>query len=259
MKGIMDSEMDEQQLDYLLRFWEYLPAAAAIKEVHGRVIFANPEFRRIVGWQEVTGALPTDYFKTDPEVAIRVMAHDRAALEYQKPILSVDEIPVGGVWRDRLAIRFPIFDRGHLRVEMTGVVGFDLEQVEAKAHDLRPDGWEGFDFESEKPPFQNPIVQESIPASMLRAFIYNLPGILTVKESDSKLLFANAEYTRVTGRQRSEVIGRRPSENWPGKLGTSIEDRDLEVKTHRKAIMSVESLPTREHGIQERLNIRFPL
>jgi len=68
----------------------------------------------------VIGALPIDYFREDPEVARRVVAHDRAALEQQKPILSVDTIPIGGKRHERLAIRFPIFDRSHQRVEMTG-------------------------------------------------------------------------------------------------------------------------------------------
>jgi PAS domain-containing protein len=246
--------LDAKQLDYLQRFWIYLPIAAAIKEVHGRVIFGNPEFRRLVGCNAVTGALPLDYFREDEEVAKRVMAHDHAALEHQMPILSVDTIPIGGQRHERLAIRFPIFDRSHKRVEMTGVIGFDLPQVERMARDLQPGQAAKFEVEQA----QHTDDESLLPDSMLRAFIYNLPAILTVKALDDSLLCVNAEYTRVTGRQRSEVIGNRPTQNWQGKLGEFIETCDREVREQHAPIMSVETLP-HDDGVRDRLNIRFPI
>ena len=36
--------LDATQLDYLMRFWKHLPAAAAIKEVRGRVILVIRSF-----------------------------------------------------------------------------------------------------------------------------------------------------------------------------------------------------------------------
>ena len=246
------SNLEPGQLDYLRRFWTHIPAALAIKEIRGRVMFGNPEFRRVIGCSEVTGALPTDYFRDDLAAARRVMAHDHAAVENQKPILSVDIIPVGGD-RRRLAVRFPIFDRAHQRVEMTGVIGFDLELVEKLASSLRPG--DSSRFGDEVLPFPE---ETALPDSMLRAFIYNLPAILTVKDLDSTLLCVNAEYTRVTGRQRSDVVGKRPSENWQGELGRLIETRDREVLERRVPVMSVETIPCGK-GSRDRMNIRFPI
>lgn len=248
------ASLDSRQLDYLRRLWNYLPVAAAIKEVHGRVIFGNPEFRRLVRSENVIGALPIDYFREDPEVARRVMAHDRAAIEHQKPILSVDTIPIGGRLHDRLAVRFPVFDRSHQRVEMTGVIGFDLDQIERMARDLQPGQSARFEVE----PVKHAADEVSLPDSLLRAFIYSLPAVLTVKALNSELLCVNAEYTRVTGRQRSEVEGKRPTQNWSGELGTMIEERDREVRESGAPVMSVERLP-HEDGPRERLSIRFPI
>jgi len=246
--------LDARELDYLRRLWNYLPVAAAIKEVHGRVIFANPEFRRLVGSENVTGALPLDYFREDPDVALKVTAQDHAALEHQKPILSVETIPIGGRLHERLSIRFPIFDRSHQRVEMTGVIGFDLDQIERMARNLQPGQSARFDVEKVK----HAENETSLPDSMLRAFIYNLPAVLTVKSLDSELQCVNAEYTRVTGRQRSAVLGNRPTQNWGVELGALIEARDREVRETGDPIMSVESLP-HENGPRERLSIRFPI
>jgi hypothetical protein len=249
-------DLDPTVIAFLKKFWHYLPAAAAIKEIRGRVIFANPEFMRVVNSSNVTGALPTDYFREYPLVAERVMAHDRAALDSGKAFLSVDRIPVGGKMRDRLAIRFPIFDRAHSQVEMTGVVGFDLEQVEKMAQSLQPGASDSF----EVPPVDPNAEPSPLPDTMLHSFIQSLPGIVTVKDGPTdRLLWINAEYGRVIGRRRSEVVGKRPSENWAGELGAHIERRDGEVRSSLSAVMSVEGIPTASKGLQERLNIRFPM
>jgi PAS domain-containing protein len=238
-------------------FVRCLPAACAIK-IQGRVVFANPEFRRLVGGgNDLIGALPIDYWP-DQDAARQIMACDRIAQDRAVPILCADHLHVrnpGPRTQDRLTIRFPIFDRAQERVEAVGVVGFDLRLLQDTAQSLEAGQCQIFEADHSG----NLLEGIAISDSLLIAFIDSLPGIATVKAPDSHLLTVNRQYTILTGKSPREVLGHRPIENWPNEIGALIERHDREVIARKASVMSVESIPTKHRGIQERMNMRFPI
>ena len=233
-------------------YLDWLPMVAAVKDMDGRVLYANHEFLDLVKVpdDDVVGKKPSEY--TDKKSAELIMMFDRQVREVGKPIVCIEQhVTFAGEPHDRMAIRFPIFSGGDL--ELTGVLGLSLEQMRMVV---------GLDTE---PGGRRQCQLSSSPAAVrrvkhcLRQFVEVVPAIATVKDPQGRLLYVNPEYTTVLGKQKRAVEGRLSREIWDGPIADLIYAHDDMVRDTGKRYASIERIPIANKSLRDRLNFRFPI
>ena len=250
------TDKTQHQLQQYLR---WLPAVATVRELHGRIIFANGEYQKLVDKKTVAGHLPGDDF--DEETARYTMERHEEVRDTRHVIWSKETVCVRGEHRRRLVIRFPILKEKD--VQSIGALGFDLDLMTEKTSLINPKAsWQRAYRLADRPSLEfwrDRLV--AWPDSLLQDFMSCFPAIATVKDLEGRLLCPNPEYTRVTGKLREDVVGRLPIENWSGTnqlLAELIMYHDLLVRETGAPFISVEAIPTAS-GNQDRLNVRFPI
>ncbi len=258
-ESLSETPVADEGLYQLKQYLRWFPAMVLVRELHGRIIFANGEYRRLVEKNTVAGHLPSDDF--DPETARQIMERHEAVRDTKNPILSTESICVRGESQKKLALRFPILKGAE--VQSIGALCFDLTLISKKTSQIDPKaGWQRAYRLADRPSLE--FWKDRLiawPDSLLRDFIRCLPAIATVKDLEGRLLCPNPEYTRVTGKHREDVVRRLPVENWSGTnqlLAEIIMYHDLLVRETEAPFISVESIPI-SSGNQDRLNIRFPI
>jgi len=249
----LDKPSSMKRAQYVRPYLSYLPVTAVVKDPSGRVLFGNGEFLRLIGLEKegIVGSLPEDYVD-DHESADVITKLDEAVRSEGRPILCIEHLKFNGETHHRMAIRFPIPPEGDL--ELTGVLGFDLEQVEDVTASLHPES-----SGKRLCPFATlPSTTPESPFHCLKDFLHSLPAIATVKDLDGRLLCVNTEYTKVLGKHRVEVENHLSTEIWSRSFADVIIAHDDVVRHTCQTFASVEHVPTRQ-GLRHRLNIRFPI
>ncbi len=245
---------DDPEVYHLRAYMRCLPAVALVKEQHGRIIFANPEFQRLVLSSDIAGHDANDFFSGD--TAAVIIRNDRVVFGTNKEQWFAEPVCVRSELRTRLCNRFPIRD-GQGGVKWTGALGFDWKQIQEQAQNLSPGDvakrvscWE-----------TDPLVfwpaAVTSPSSLLKEYLGALPAIAVVKDLEGRLLWVNERYSRVTKLKGDDVLGHLPGDHWPRSVAEPIMIHDRLVREARKSFVSVESMPANQGG--ERLNVRFPI
>jgi len=101
-----------------------LPAAAWIKDLDGRYVFANAVLADLVDWPaaDVIGKTDHDLF---PDVALQLREHDKHVLQSRTPVQFVETIPRPGGPHNWLSSKFPIVNEAG-KLVMIGGVAFDV-------------------------------------------------------------------------------------------------------------------------------------
>lgn len=117
---------------------QHSTAIVFIKDCEGKYLFINR-------WHEESFHIPleemkgkTDFEFLAPEVAEEVRAHDRAVIEHGGPMTLEEIVPVDGVPRTFIVVKFPLRDA---RNEIYAVCGIatditELRKAEQKIHEL---------------------------------------------------------------------------------------------------------------------------
>ncbi|MBZ5506019.1 MAG: PAS domain-containing protein [Acidobacteriia bacterium] len=237
---------------YVLPYLSWLPMTGVVKNSSGRVLFGNGEFLDLIGSPTagVFGKRATDYIR-DRRSGELVAKLDEKVLEHRRPLLCLEQLSFGGKPQRRMAIRFPIPPDSDL--ELIGVLGFDLEQVESVTKSLAPETGQALQ------PFKTKVnTTPECDFHCLKDFLHSLPAIATVKDFEGRLLCVNSEYTKVLGKHRSEVENRFSGDIWDSSFAAVIRAHDDVVRHTGKTFASVESVPTLL-GPRNRLNFRFPI
>lgn len=108
-------------------FMQHLPAAAVMKDLDGRITFANPGVEHIVG-KDATEFLGRSSHEVFPALyADRFSANDQVAIETNTVVAAVEEIPISTGVHSFLTHRFPIPDETG-RPVMVGVIATDITE-----------------------------------------------------------------------------------------------------------------------------------
>src|SRR6266404_5733639 len=124
-------------VDLMRSYLTWLPLSAAVKDIHGRIVYGNHEFLKLVNVKndDVVGRLPHDYVK-DAGSARLIAEFDRLVRDVKRSILCIEHLQLGDKRHDRMVIRFPIFSGNNL--ELTGVLGLGLQQMKLVTERLDP-------------------------------------------------------------------------------------------------------------------------
>jgi PAS domain-containing protein len=245
----------EPRIVRLREYLRWVPAVAVIRDLDGRTALANHELKRLLNLENVVGLRPSDYW--EPSVAELVEANDQIVRVKNVAIICVERIPIRHTFRERLSVRFPIRDREGA-VKMTGVLGFDLEQLrDAQALKSRDGGRRPSRFEANRHVVYLGDLEQAAADAFLSDFLYWVPAIATIKDPNGRLLCVNHKYYSVT-KKTDDVIGKLPSENWPASTADLITAHDQLVRETKTPFVSVETLELSEQSL-ERLTFRFPI
>ncbi|HEY6766854.1 MAG TPA: PAS domain-containing protein [Candidatus Sulfotelmatobacter sp.] len=238
---------------YVLPYLTCLPVTAVVKNLSGRVLFGNGKFLELVGSPSagVFGKRAKDYIKNRKSGEL-IAKLDEKVREEGRPLLCLEQMSFGRKPQRRMAIRFPIPPESDL--ELIGVLGFDLEQVENVTKSLSPEtsntGVWPFSTRANTTP--------ECDFHCLKDFLHSLPAIATVKSLEGRLLCVNSEYTKALGKHRSEVENRLSTEIWDKSFAAVIRAHDDVVRHTGQVFATVENVPTLL-GPRNRLNLRFPI
>ncbi len=92
----------------------------------------------------------------------------------------------------------------------------------------------------------------------LQDMIDNSTAVVFAKGVDHRYLFVNREFERISGRPRSEIVGRAARDLWPARFAAHIERADEEVVRRRRAVSFEDNVPTTQ-GERTFVSVRFPL
>lgn len=237
-------------VELLRSYVRWIPAAIIVKELRGRIICANENFLELVGKRNVIGDQATDHL--DSKSADAINKHDETVRTTKAAILCAERIRIGENTTRRITLRFPILHRRE--VDLIGVLGFNVDDV------LRHVPTHGStNYKIPRTHREIEFSQTFDSDSVLTSFAEFLPAIATVKNLEGRLLCVNPEYTRVTGKEKAEVFGRLPTENWPAETAHTIMLHDQLVRETQSVFMTVNTLPSRGQAKTDRFNVRFPI
>lgn len=108
-------------------FMQHLPAAVFMKDLEGRITFANPGFERIVGKpaDEFLGHSSHEVFSKG--YADGFVANDQTAIATNEVFAAVEQVPIADAVHSFLTHRFPIPDESG-RLAMVGVIATDITE-----------------------------------------------------------------------------------------------------------------------------------
>lgn len=113
MRQQMEAELDKSRRLFA-SFMEHSPAMAAIKDLEGHYIFANPAFAACVERtpQDIIGCTDNDLWA--PEVAENLRENDQFVLEQKKPLFILEHTRLlrGGLPRYLQVSKFPLVQNG---------------------------------------------------------------------------------------------------------------------------------------------------
>jgi PAS domain-containing protein len=240
-------------------FLRWVPAVALIRDLDGRLLYANEEFERFTGRsrEELLHSLPGNEFP--PHIARHITAHEQAVRENKVSVLSVERLRIERLERsadsERMTIRFPIMLGDELT--MTGALGFDLKAIRKSAL-LSRRGNKTYERWQTIAPRYAPAGTLAVDDALLGLFFQALPAIATWKDLGGRMVWANLEYERVTRKTLNEAIGNSPVENWPPEVGEPMMAHDSMVRETKALHLTSDRIVVagREY---ERINIRFPI
>lgn len=219
-------------------FLRWIPGGAVVTDSSRRTLFANQAFERLCGkrFEDLAGTRMHDPFW--------ITIHQRVVAD--RSTLLVLGRQRGS---QRITICFPMDVAGET---MLGELGFDVSGLLAwiDAPNAPP-----VDLKTIAPA-ANIASRVPVQPELLDAFFQALPGIATWKDLQGRLLWANPEYSRLTG--KAWYAGHSPVENWPLALGTQIMAHDKMVRDTRMPFATTDSFPF-ARGETRRIAIRFPL
>lgn len=105
-----------------------MPATVAIKDLQGRILYTNREFTRVTGKkpEDVLNKTTTQNWP-GPE-GMLIFMHDELVRVSKAPYLSIETITVANPAKERLNLRFPIFNSAG-ELEFTGTLGLSSDAV----------------------------------------------------------------------------------------------------------------------------------
>jgi diguanylate cyclase (GGDEF)-like protein/PAS domain S-box-containing protein len=177
--AMLDTLAHERQL--LRTVVETLPDMVWMKDTAGRYLLCNPPLERVFGRREADILGRTDHELLPADFADHLRLHDQRAIDAGKPVCNEEWVTMADDGRRVFVetVKAPMYDADG---RLLGVVGIARDYTER----LRADE------------------QLRLAASV---FAVCLEGIV-ITDADNRIIDANPAFTRITGFERDEVIGR---------------------------------------------------
>ena len=123
-----ERELEESESRFRL-FMQHLPGAAFMKDLEGRITFANHGAETIIGKTalEIIGRPSQELFPS--EYAATYLAHDQAAIEAKTMVAAVERVPMADGIHSFLTHRFPMLDKEGRPVLLGGIATDITERV----------------------------------------------------------------------------------------------------------------------------------
>lgn len=78
---------------------------------------------------------------------------------------------------------------------------------------------------------------------LFTSFMKNLPGVAYIKDGTGRYTYVNEECEKALRRKRSEWIGKRDDELWPGEIAAELMKNDRRVRVCGLPVQILESIP----------------
>jgi PAS domain-containing protein len=251
--GTPRTEASSSHVEELRAYLSWLPVVALVKGLRGRILFANPQFLRLIGKEDVIGKRPEEYLR-DPRAAQLIEECDKVAQKEKKPVVFVEHLRFRDETRRRMAIRFRIPPQDE--VELTGAVSFDLDQVRSMTPDVDPSSTTT--KPRELPTHDADDLTRGYSGGFLTRFVHSLPAAAAFQDFDGRFLCVNEEYSKLAGKNRRDIENRLPKDIWEPEFAGIMMLHEEFVRRSGKPFVSVEKIPT-SSGPVDWLNIRFPI
>ncbi|MBF0566820.1 MAG: PAS domain S-box protein, partial [Nitrospirae bacterium] len=209
--------------------------AVLIKAGDGTIVYANPKFNRIFGYEdgELTGRnisvvnAPTDI--SPEEVAEQIQASLKQTGSWEGEVFNIKKDGTR-FWCHAIVSRF--------EHNTYGTVWVSTHQDITKRKEAEKKAWET--------------------GEQLRAIIDNSTAVIFLKDTEGKYLLINSQYEKLNNISRSEIIGKTDYELFPREVADSLRQNDNEVLLSLKPTRYIENVPDND-AMRVYLAIKFPL
>ena len=201
---------------------QHSPTVIALKEVSGRYLFANRQFKTLHGLEgeQIIGRTASEVFPTG--LARQFEAHDQAVLEAKRAVERERTVDTDDGPHSFIEVKFPIFDREE-EIVAIGVISTDVSERREVAAAL------------------------SASESRYQSLIETMnEGVRVVEEGKHTLV--NRRFCTLTGYDAEEIMDQ------PAEILFDAENRDIVAKHHQLRLQgkasSYEVTITRKDGRQ---------
>ena len=230
-----------------------LPDLVWLKDTQGVYLACNSRFESFFGAKQNDIIGKTDYDFIDAELADAFRRHDNLAIEKGKPSINEEEVVFSDDGHHEIleTIKTPMYDSDHKLIGVLGI-GRDITERKKAGESLR---------QSEE---------------RFRRALENIPDVVVIYDTDLKIKYINQSTTRLTGRSRSDFIGKHEYEIWPQevyfkylpKLQAALDtanaqsiDVELPLADNRLSYLKIECVPLLDQkgNVREILGITHDL
>jgi|GEM_PF-1988942 len=221
----LEEELREHQA-LLHSMTENTSDAIYIKDREGCYLMCNTATARFLGHDTaapILGRDDRDFYS--PDDARWIMAGDRQTLEAEEVRTYEEHVTLGGVAHIFLSTKGPVRNAQGMIVGLFGIAR-DITERKRMEETLR------------------------LREVTLRAIIENQPGLLWLKDADSRFLAVNTMFAQACGRSHpEEVVGRTDFDMWPPDLADRYLADDKAVLQSGKPLVVEELI--RDQGIKK--------
>jgi len=223
------------------------PVSIHLKDVAGRIIWANPEYAKLTGLdpKDLIGRDASQTWK-DGDYATRIRDLEKKTLETGLPMVYIHSLPGHPHGKSRISVRFPLIDRNGV-VRLLTTIGFWLAAVRGLDRPVQEITLDDEMFFTSQFDYWNV------------KFLEELPGAAVVKRTDLRIVWVNSKYEEVSGMSLEKLRNTKISEVWEDSASAAIiEKHDMQVLSKGEPMICTERFQIR--GTEgERLRIRFPI
>lgn len=213
-----------------------IPDLVWLKDLQGIYLACNSRFENFFGAKQKEIIGKTDYDFVDAELADHFRKYDNLAIEKGRPCINEEEVVFSDDGHREIleTIKAPMYASDG---KMIGVLGIGRDVTQRKEADA--------------------ALRES--EERFRRALENIPDVVVIYDTALRIKYINEATTRLTGRPRSDYIGKSEYEIWPQEVyGKYLPTLQASLETGR--IQSVEvNLPLADNQMSHLIITCVPL
>jgi hypothetical protein len=217
--------------------WQYLIAAALVKDKEGKLLYCNPACLSALQmpFDRIVGKTPTQYL--EGQIARAMEEHDQEVLKTGRALVSTEKLTTDG--KKRITFRFPLIGFGKGSI---GALSFEFKRYQYIPH--------------EGPTFPG--------SNVLGRFFESVPCSIMIRDNTGRVMYANHEYRKVISNNEHSpvtlrsIINKRSSEYLHDHRSLLEEEkaRERDVLLERRSSATMDETP---FSRPVRFVFRFPL
>jgi PAS domain S-box-containing protein len=238
--GGSDSAHFQPDSSLLANLIHSLPFNVYAKDREGRFIFANSFYCENVGKKPADILGRTDFEIHPSELARKYLEDDKRIMESgRKETIEEKWQAIDGTADTYIQVlKTPLYDSPH-NLEIIGTIGIFWDITERKQMEIA-------------------LAEER---NLLRTLIDNLPDMIYVKDTESRIVIANRGQTKALGRtEEQEVIGRTDFDFYPREAAQQYYDDEKRLFIDGEPVVDKEEIRPAQDGEEHwTLTTKIPL